>query len=199
VYGADYEVQALRSSRALTDEERRELVIAAHVGTTGQFNWDELANWDPGELQEWGLDGETLQDWKNGIAALLELLEDGDDDDGYYTSVIQSPVYEPKGEKPDIAQLYDDAKTRMLLQEIETADITDDEKSFLRVAANRHTVIDYRNVAEYYAHASPAMQRLMENSALVIIDFNRAIELGYVRLTQELIELYRGDYPDDPG
>ena len=49
-------------------------MIAAHVGTTGQFNWDELANWDAAELQEWGLDGEQLQDWKTSIAAVNELV-----------------------------------------------------------------------------------------------------------------------------
>ncbi len=74
-YGDGYSVDARQSSRELTDSERRELVIAAHVGTTGQFNWDELANWDAAELQEWGLDSETLQDWKTGIGALTELIE----------------------------------------------------------------------------------------------------------------------------
>jgi len=74
-FGDGYQVDARQSSRELTDSERRELVIAAHVGTTGQFNWDELANWDAAELQEWGLDGETLQDWRTGIGALTELIE----------------------------------------------------------------------------------------------------------------------------
>ncbi len=74
-FGDGYSVAARQSSRELTDSERRELVIAAHVGTTGQFNWDELANWDAAELQEWGLDGEQLQDWKTSIGALTELIE----------------------------------------------------------------------------------------------------------------------------
>jgi len=74
-YGDGYSVAARQSSRELSDAERRELVIAAHVGTTGQFNWDELANWDAAELQDWGLDGEQLQDWKTSIGALTELIE----------------------------------------------------------------------------------------------------------------------------
>ena len=74
-FGDGYSVAARQSSRELTDSERRELVIAAHVGTTGQFNWDELANWDAAELQEWGLDGEQMQDWKTGIMALETLIE----------------------------------------------------------------------------------------------------------------------------
>lgn len=37
----------------------------------------------------------------------------------------------------------------------------------------------------------------MENSALVIIDFNKAIELGYVKLSEEIKEQYLIDYEDD--
>ncbi len=37
----------------------------------------------------------------------------------------------------------------------------------------------------------------MEDSALVIIDYNRAVELGYVKLKTELLELRREDYPDE--
>ena len=55
-YGDDYEVKALQSERELEEKEREELVIAAHSGTTGQWDWDALASWDTGELQEWGLD-----------------------------------------------------------------------------------------------------------------------------------------------
>jgi hypothetical protein len=36
----------------------------------------------------------------------------------------------------------------------------------------------------------------MEDSALVIIDFQRAIELGYVKLSEEISKLYDEEYPD---
>lgn len=48
----------------------------------------------------------------------------------------------------------------------------------------RHVVFNYRNIAEYYAAASPAMQGLMEDSALVIIDVDRAIANGFVNLSK---------------
>jgi len=73
-YGDAYAVDARQSSRALDDTERRQLVIEAHAGTTGQFDWDALSGWDAAQLQEWGLDSETLQDWKTGIAAVNELV-----------------------------------------------------------------------------------------------------------------------------
>lgn len=47
-------------------------------------------------------------------------------------------------------------------------------------------MFDYRAIAEYYAGAAPEMQRLMERSALVIIDVKNAIALGYARLHGEI-------------
>jgi len=106
-----------------------------------------------------------------------------------YTSKIKLPLYEPKGKKPAISELYDDAKTRSLLEEIDTSDAPEDIKGFLRVAAQRHTSIHFRNVAEFYCHASPEVQGLMERSALVIIDFDKALEGGFIKLTKKLAEL----------
>lgn len=59
--------------------------------------------------------------------------------------------------------------------------ITEEERQFLKDAAGRHNVFNYRNIAEYYAHATPEMQRLMEKSALVIIDVDNAIANGYAK------------------
>ena len=74
-YGDDYEIDARQSDIALTDEQRKELVIAAHVGTTGQFDWDELSGWDAQQLQDWGMDAETLASWRADATALTEMLE----------------------------------------------------------------------------------------------------------------------------
>ena len=83
-YGADYEVKALQSDRPLTEDERAELTISAHSGTTGAWDWDALSGWDAGQLQEWGFDGEALADWRAGVAALDAMLgsEDEKDDAG---------------------------------------------------------------------------------------------------------------------
>lgn len=43
-------------------------------------------------------------------------------------------------------------------------------------------------IAEYYAHATPEMQRLMEKSALVIIDINNAIANGYASLFADVLD-----------
>ena len=81
-----------------------------------------------------------------------------------------------------------------VINEIEKAQISEEEKAFLRMAAQRHNVFSYSKIAEYYAHANEEMQGLMEKSALVIIDFDKAVENGYTRLSQKVISLYEEEY-----
>ena len=54
--------------------------------------------------------------------------------------------------------------------------------------------INYQLIADYYSHSSKEMQKLMEDSALVIIDFEKAIELGYVQLSKEIRTQYLEEY-----
>lgn len=104
-----------------------------------------------------------------------------------YTKKITAPVYEMTGEKPKLSELTDTSKFASLLQQIERAEgVPDDVREFLKLAAYRHVVFDYAKIAEFYAHASAEVQRLMENSALVIVDFDKAIENGFVVLTEEI-------------
>src|SRR5690606_36358240 len=53
VHGPGYRVDARRSSRPLTDDERRGLVLAL-ANATGSWDWDSLSSWDTGALSEWG-------------------------------------------------------------------------------------------------------------------------------------------------
>lgn len=88
--------------------------------------------------------------------------------------------------------MYDGFKEKTLIDEIERSNVTDEEKEFLISAAHRHCRFNFTAIAEYYAHATAEMQRLMEESALVIIDVNDAIANGYVRLSKG-IEALRDD------
>jgi len=116
--------------------------------------------------------------------------------DDNYSRKIEAPIYTPKGDKPTISEMIDESRTKELYAEIEAVDIPEEEKHFLRIAANRHTVLNFKRIAEYYAHSPASIQKLMEDSALVIIDFKRAIELGYVKLSEEIAAQYLKDYPD---
>jgi len=152
-----------------SEEKQREFIIKDNVGF-GEWDWDELANtWDAEELNEWGLD-----------------VPSEDKDDETYTSKIETPIYEPKNEKPNESQLYDRTIYDRLIKEIDSSDLSSEQKDFLKLAATRHIEFDYRKIADFYAHSSNELQSLMENSALVIIDYDKAIELGFVKLFHEL-------------
>lgn len=161
-----------------------------------QVNAFRLADNKTGELALW--DEEKLAKELESIANIdMEqfgfALEAVDLSEGVvdnpYTTETTIPQYEPTGECPDLSALYDTSKTDDLIAEIEASKLRPDEKGFLLRAAGRHTVFNYRKIAEYYAHASPEMQELMEKSALVIIDEEDAIRNGFVALSSKVSEL----------
>jgi uncharacterized protein (UPF0262 family) len=106
------------------------------------------------------------------------------------------PLYVPKYEKPNIYELYDSLKSIKLIQKINNSNVSDDEKKFLTFAAYRHIVFNFSKIADYYAHSSSEMQELMEQSALVIVDFDKAIEYGYVALNNQLSNQYLEEQSD---
>ena len=111
-----------------------------------------------------------------------------------YSSKIEAPVYEPKNKPPHLLELCNDSKAKSLVREIDQSNLREEEKSFLRLAANRHSVFHYEKIADYYSHASIEMQKLMEKSALVIIDFDKAIEGGFVRLCEDIKTQFMEEY-----
>jgi len=74
IHGKDYVVDARQSSRALTDEERRKLVIYLHSGAVGSWDWDALSGWNAQEVIGWGMDDAVLKDWKRDVTALTEMI-----------------------------------------------------------------------------------------------------------------------------
>ncbi len=144
---------------------------------------------DAGLLEGTGYDDED-------VGHLLADLARRAEDDGGYSQKVESPVYEPRGDRPPVADLADVTRRDELLAEIEAADVPADIRAFLILAAHRHTAFDYEAIAEFYAHADAHTQRLMEASALVVIDFDDAVERGFVRLNADLDEAFRRDYPD---
>ena len=119
------------------------------------------------------------------------------DDRNIYTGRIITPVYEITGDCPKTEELVDRTRAESLLEEIDrTPGLPDAVRDFLRIAAMRHYVLHFDRIAEFYAHAVPPVQRLMENSCLVIIDYDRAIELGYVQMARALADEYDREYPE---
>ena len=128
---------------------------------------------------------------------LFKKSEVGDMDEKKYSTKIEAPVYEPKNKKPHILELCNKEKTHRLLRKIDSSNLPVEEKTFLIDAARRHNAFNYEKIADYYAHSSREMQELMEDSALVIIDFEKAIQLGYVKLCEEIKTQYLQEYDDE--
>ena len=160
---------------------------------TGQeTTWaDDLLAMELGDLKDLDVDLSTTGFTELDIENLFsDPVEDSDDiSDDTYTRRIEAPIYEPTGDKPPVSALFDDTKTRELMGAINAAGLPDDIAAFLEAAAQRHTVFNFARIADFYAHSSPEIQQLMEASALVIIDFDQAIERGFVRLSKRLGEL----------
>ena len=153
-------------------------ILSAHLADLLSYDPD----FDPGTL---GFSDDELD-------ALL--TAPSETDENIYTAKVESPIYEVTGECPDVSELYDQGKALALIERIMSADIDDDLREFLVAAAKRHTGFRYDLIAEYYAHAPADVQALMEESALVIIDFNQAVERGFVKLTADLADAYQVDH-----
>ncbi len=166
-------------AKGLTDAQKQEFIVKDNVGF-GEWEWDMLANeWDSVQLAEWGLDV-----WENQDDVIEEEEET-------YTRKIVAPTYKPKNKKPELEDLFNTDKADELIHKIKQAKLSEEETLFLSHCALRHTVYDYSKIADFYAHSSKEIQKLMEDSALVIIDFDKAIENGYVKLTKEIAAAYK--------
>lgn len=124
-------------------------------------------------------------------------LERDDSGPKKYTTAAGSPLYVPKDRRPHILELRDNSRTVSLMRDIDASNVTTEEKLFLAAAAQRHAVFNYELIADYYAHATPEMQRLMEASALVIVDIDQAIERGYVKLCETIRALHMEEVARD--
>ena len=113
-----------------------------------------------------------------------------------YTKKIMAPQYVPSERKPSIFELYNSEKYSKLIHDINNSNVGEEEKTFLKLAATRHIIFNYDKIADYYAHATPDMQRLMEQSALVILDIDDAIANGYVRLSKTIESIVEGSKDD---
>jgi len=162
----------------LSKDEEKELNIRLNKNT-GDFDMDILANeFDIQELVDWGFKHIDL-----GLN--IDKL-----DENPYTDKVSAPTYESSKEKPNVNSLYDSSKADQLIEKIKQSSISEQDKNFLINSAKRHIVFDYSKIADYYVHSSKDVQELMEDSALIIIDFEKAIKQGYVRLNKEITNQY---------
>ena len=180
VVPADY----VRRLSDYTPEEVREFVLQDNL-QRGDWDVDKLlAQYSADELKALGGGFDEL---------IAEFAARGAESEFEYSSKIEAPQYNITGENPELEELYDTEKADALDKEIDEADVPKKVKAFLKVAAMRHVVFNFRNIAEYYAHADAKVQRLMEKSALVIIDFEDAIRNGFVIVSEKMGALMEKD------
>lgn len=108
------------------------------------------------------------------------------DEEQKYFEEVHAPQYLPNIECPKLETLYDKKKYDELISSIGNSNVDDEIKEFLKLAATRHIVFNYSKIADYYAHAPKDVQKLFEESVLVIVDIDEAITNGYIRLSKEL-------------
>lgn len=177
------------------DDERAIKILLADNRTNDLATYDdnvltellqELAG-GPG-LDGTGFDNDALDELLNELSTSLN--DSASAAEQKYTPKVGALIYEPTGPCPSLSECYDRTRTEQLISDIDaTEDIPEDVRAFLRSAAERHTAFRFDRIAEYYAHAPAHVQRLMEDSFLVIVDIDRAIELGYAKLTSDLLDL----------
>ena len=166
----------------LTDEQRKAYTLVHNKLTmNSDFNFEILSE----ELDS--IIDINMEDF--GFDLSLDNEEMLDSEENPYTTKINIPQYEIKGEEPEISELYDNTKYEELINNINKSNVTDEQKDFLIKAATRHLGFNYSKVAEYYAHQEKEMQELMEQSALVIIDFDDAIKNGFAEISKEIEDM----------
>ncbi len=178
------ELIALKRKDLAPDDPKRQKLAFADNYTSDTSKWDtELLELDKEllNLGEWGFDFEFPEE------ATAEEL---------YTKNISSPCYEPSAEKPKISELIDTHRVNLFISKINRSGISGPEKEFLIKAAFRHNIFNYSKIADYYANSEKEMQELMEEMALVIIDYQKALQLGYVRLSDKISKQYKDEHDE---
>lgn len=159
--------------KGLNSEQAKQFIIKDNVGY-GEWDWEMLADeWDVVKLKDWGLD----------LPIKAELSDEE------YSTKVDSPIYETKALKPTENELYDLSKYNELVEDIEKSTISKEQKTFLKLSATRHIKFNYSKIADYYAHSEEGTQELIEDSALVIIDYDKAIEKGFVEVYRNIENL----------
>ncbi len=174
----------------LTESQKKAYVIADN-------NLALNADWDEALLK---IELENLKDLSFDLDILAfddefltNLLDENEDEENMYTQKVDIPTYEPSEIKPNVKDLYDDAKAFDLIDKIKASKLPQAEKDFLMLTAGRHVVLNFQLIADYYAHSERPVQQLMEDSALVIVDLDNAIANGWVNLSKKLDDIYDED------
>ena len=165
-----------------TDDEKRKRLAVMDNSTSDSSEFDlELlsVDFEVPDLQDMGIEIPEIEE-----------EEEEEKKESKYTRKVTVPIYTIKGENPTYSEMVDTTRADKLIKQIDASSVDDDFKKFLKLAATRLYEFRYDKIAEFYAHKSSEEQELMEKLALVIIDFNKAIENGYIELNKFIEECF---------
>ena len=173
----------------LTEEREDEIMHRDNVHS-GVWDKEKLAEitkkWGADKVASWGLEKSELRPMRDEYNV-----------NPYADSKIDNFIYEPHGDMPDIEQCVNLERMNEVLTKISTAKISKKERKILEVCAYRFAEIDFSKMTEYYCHATKAMQKAMEDDALVIIDYDKAREMGLVEMRKDLLGLIDREIAED--
>ena len=95
-----------------------------------------------------------------------------------YSTKIGIPDFIPNDKNIELKNCVNAEKYNKLIDEINANDLlTETEKKFLRLGATRWIQFRYDNIAQYFCtKASPEFQKMLQQSAMVLIDFDDVLE-----------------------
>ena len=165
------EVHIIKAS-SLTQEQQKEFIIKDNV-SGGEWDWEQLANdWDSKELEAWGLDVPITKDLNE-----QDLFD------------IEIPFYTPSAIVPDVNELANLDKTKNLIDKINSLEVDNELKEFLKVRASFFTDFNFQKIADYYSSQDEKIQEVFKDLGLVILAPKEALERGFVELSDSVFEL----------
>jgi hypothetical protein len=182
------ELVVVKRTDLKTDDEKRKKLAVMDNSTSDSSEFDiDLMSEDfaTGELLDMGV-------------VIPEDVE-VEVEDSKYTRKVSIPVYEIKGEEPEISEMIDTNKADKFIKQIQEMDIPDELKKFLIDSATRLYEFNYSKIAEFYAHQNKDVQDIMEKLALVLIDVDKAIENGYVKMNSIIEDIFQSERSEENG
>lgn len=165
------EVHIIKAS-SLTQEQQKEFIIKDNV-SGGEWDWDILANeWNSEQLEAWGLD--------------LPITKDLNEQDLFD---IEIPFYTPSAIVPDVNELANLDKTKLLIDKINLLEVDDELKEVLKARASFFTDFNFQKIADYYSSQDKKIQDVFKDLGLVILAPKEALERGFVELSESVFEL----------
>ena len=101
-----------------------------------------------------------------------------------YAKKIKIPIFQPKGINVSLNECVDIDKFLEYMEKIDTLKqenkIDENQYKFLKLSATRFIVFNFENIAEYFCNANADMQKIMQELALVLIDYDDALKASII-------------------